>query len=177
VNPVFNLFRFKIVSIFLFLGMFVYACGVVPRDSAPSSGNGAGSAPIAASSTVSGFDMVVQQLYGAHSEWEGTPYVLGGNGMNGVDCSAFTQMVYREYFGQNLPRNTREQIQEGAGVRRNSIRPGDLIFFRTNRGVLHVGIAIEDGDFLHASVSSGVMISNLSENYWAGRFLGVRRVL
>ena len=176
-NAVFNLFRFKIVSMFLFIGIFFYACGVVPRDSAPSSGSGPGSVPVAASATVSGFDEVVQQLYGAHGEWEGTPYILGGNGINGVDCSSFTQIVFRDFFGEDLPRNTREQLQEGSGVRRNSILPGDLIFFRTDRGVLHVGIAIEDGDFLHASVPRGVMISNLSQNYWAGRYLGARRIL
>ena len=97
--------------------------------------------------------------------------------MNGIDCSAFTQIVYRDFFGEDLPRNTRKQLGEGSGVRRSSIRPGDLIFFRTSRNVLHVGIAMEGGDFLHASVSNGVMISNLSEPYWAGKYLGTRRVL
>jgi cell wall-associated NlpC family hydrolase len=131
--------------------------------------------PMAAS--VSGFEQVVQKLHGAHREWEGTPYVLGGSGMNGIDCSAFTQVVFREYFGTSIPRHTRDQLQEGSGIRRNAIRPGDLVFFRTNRGVLHVGIAMENDRFLHASVSNGVMISSLSENYWAGRYLGARRVL
>jgi cell wall-associated NlpC family hydrolase len=173
VNPVKNLSRIKKVSLFIFFGAFISACGVLPRDSAQLPNNH--DTPVAASG--SGFDRVVQQLHGAHSEWQGTPYVLGGSGMNGVDCSSFTQIVFRDFFGYDLPRNTREQLQEGSGVRRNQIRPGDLIFFRTNRGVLHVGIAMEDGDFLHASVSNGVMISNLSQNYWAGRYLGTRRVL
>jgi cell wall-associated NlpC family hydrolase len=120
---------------------------------------------------------VLNQLHSAHTEWEGTPYLLGGTGMNGIDCSAFTQVVYRDFFGLSLPRNTRQQLSEGQGVRRNHIRPGDLVFFRTGRRTLHVGIAMENGDFLHASVSSGVMISNLSESYWGGKFMGVRRVL
>lgn len=113
----------------------------------------------------------------AHQEWQGTPYLLGGEGIGGVDCSSFIQIVFKEYFGKNIPRHTRDQLQEGTGVRRNFIRPGDLIFFRTGRGVLHVGIAMEEGDFLHASVSSGVMISNLSQRYWATRYLGARRLM
>lgn len=165
----------------LFVSALLAACGTLPRSGAPVTGSGPervsneSNPPLAAS--VSGFENVVLKLHGAHREWEGTPYLLGGSGMNGVDCSAFIQIVFREYFGETLPRNTREQLQEGSGVRRNSIRPGDLVFFRTNRGVLHVGIAIENGDFLHASVSNGVMISSLSESYWAGRYLGARRIL
>ncbi|MCC5907613.1 MAG: C40 family peptidase [Balneolaceae bacterium] len=119
---------------------------------------------------------VQQQLNSAHNEWQGTPYRLGGSSQNGVDCSAFTQIVFRDFFELNLPRHTSEQIQAGTGIRRSAIQPGDLIFFRTSRGVLHVGIAMGGGDFLHASLSSGVMISNISQSYWAGRYLGARRV-
>lgn len=165
--------RYLSIISFLFL---LTGCGVVPRDGGPQSqSTGSGNLPAAAA--VSSFDRVVNQLHSAHREWEGTPYQLGGNGINGIDCSAFTQVVYQDFFGEDLPRNTRNQLQEGSGVRRESIRPGDLIFFRTSRNVLHVGIAMEDGDFLHASVSNGVMISNLSESYWAGRYIGTRRVL
>lgn len=168
-----NLLRPENVSLIIISLFFLGACGAVPRGSV-SSGSGNNS-PVAAS--VSDFNHVVQQLHGAHNEWEGTPYLLGGSGINGVDCSSFIQIVFKEFFSRDLPRNTRAQLQEGSGVRRNQIRPGDLIFFRTNRGVLHVGIAMEEGDFLHASVSNGVMISNLSQRYWAGRYLGSRRVL
>lgn len=157
-----------ITAVFLLGG-----CGVVPRDTdrpvVPEQ------KPVAAS--VSTFDRVVDQLHSAHNEWEGTPYRLGGSGINGIDCSAFTQTVFRDFFGEELPRHTSDQLQVGEGVRRNSIRPGDLIFFRTGRGVLHVGVAMENGDFLHASVSKGVMISNLSDAYWAGKYIGTRRVL
>lgn len=155
---------------------FLIGCGVVERGSRPVADNTEPpERPMAAN--VSKEVDVSEQLWGAHREWKGTPYILGGNGINGVDCSSFTQIVYRDYFGENLPRNTRNQLQEGSGVRRNSIQPGDLIFFRTARGVLHVGIAMEDGDFLHASTSSGVMISNLGERYWSARYLGARRIL
>lgn len=126
---------------------------------------------------VAGSVPVIQKLNSAHGEWEGTPYVLGGSSINGIDCSAFTKIVFEDYFEITIPRHTSEQIQAGNGVRRNYIQPGDLVFFRTAKGVLHVGIAMEDDRFLHASVSSGVMISSLRERYWANRYLGTRRVL
>lgn len=147
------------------------SCGIAERTTEPRGGSETDRSRSISVSSVS------EQLFSAHSEWEGTPYVLGGSGINGVDCSSFTQIVFRGYFGTQLPRNTREQLQEGESVRRQHISPGDLIFFRTDRNMLHVGIAIENGDFLHASVSQGVMISNLSEPYWAGKYIGTRRVL
>ena len=129
------------------------------------------------SSRIEHLTSIQKQLQNAHHEWQGTPYRYGGEGSNGIDCSAFTQQVFRDFFNKDLPRNTRSQLQEGEGVRRRSIKTGDLIFFKTGRRALHVGISMGNGEFLHASVSSGVMISNLKEQYWAARYLGARRVL
>ena len=160
----------------IFFTIFITSCGVSREGSQPQ--RSAPESPALITTTPENERRTVQQqLHSAHQDWKGTPYILGGSGRNGVDCSSFTQIVYRDYFGIDLPRHTSQQLQEGRGVRRNQIRPGDLIFFRTARGVLHVGIAIEDGDFLHASVSSGVMISNINQNYWAGIYIGTRRVM
>lgn len=150
-------------------------CGIAERTAQPDNSSDSRTPAVAAVSVER--SSVTDQLHSAHSEWEGTPYVLGGSGMNGIDCSALTQNVLRDFFGVQIPRHTSEQLQAGTSVRRQAIRPGDLIFFRTGRNLLHVGIALEGGDFLHASVSQGVMISNLSERYWGGRYLGARRVL
>lgn len=150
------------------------ACGVVRQGAGPVSEGPNSSAMMSVSPVETN---VNEQLYSAYETWKGTPYVLGGSGTNGVDCSSFTQIVYRNYFNEQLLRNTRQQLGQGTGVRRQHIRPGDLLFFRTAQDTLHVGIAMENGDFLHASVSKGVMISNLSQQYWAGRYLGARRLL
>lgn len=156
------------IWLILILSFLITSCGVVERSARPVD-----------ESTVNqtSENTVVDQLKKAHLQWEGTPYILGGSGVGGVDCSSFTQIVFQEYFGLELPRNTRQQLQEGQGVRRNYIRPGDLVFFKTGRRLLHVGIAMEGGDFVHASVSSGVMISNIKQEYWAARYLGTRRIL
>jgi cell wall-associated NlpC family hydrolase len=129
------------------------------------------------SSRIENLTSIQKQLQNAHQEWQGTPYRYGGEGSNGIDCSAFTQQVFRDFFNKDLPRHTRSQLQEGEGIRRRSIKTGDLIFFKTGRRSLHVGISMGNGDFLHASVSSGVIVSNIAEQYWATRYLGARRVL
>ena len=160
--------------------LFLSSCGVIREGQrpVPRTPSTTGTTPaISVSSERSSFDEVQEQLQSAHTQWRGTPYRLGGNDSSGIDCSAFTQTVFREFLDSQLPRNTRQQLQEGIGVRRQHVLPGDLLFFRTSSGVLHVGIAMGNEDFLHASVSNGVMISNLSENYWAGRYLGARRIL
>ncbi|WP_340106499.1 C40 family peptidase [Rhodohalobacter sp. 8-1] len=149
------------------LFLILSSCGVVNEQRVPQQ----------ATRTAAQESHVLDALNQAHNNWRGTPYVLGGAGMGGVDCSSFTQIVFKDYFGIELPRNTRQQLQEGTSVRRNYTRPGDLVFFKTGRNMLHVGIIMKGDRFLHASVSSGVMISNIGQRYWATKYLGTRRIL
>jgi cell wall-associated NlpC family hydrolase len=116
-------------------------------------------------------------LLQAYSEWEGTPYLLGGETKSGIDCSQLVNTIFDEYFNIDLPRTTRRQLNAGKNIRRSAVRTGDLIFFRTGRKTLHVGIAVNRGEFLHASTSNGVMISKLGNSYWRERYLTARRVL
>ncbi len=113
----------------------------------------------------------------AYKDWKGVPYILGGAGYTGVDCSSFMQIVFGDYFEIKLPRNTREQMKEGSSVKRNKIKLGDMVFFKTGRDSYHVGVMVNNEQFLHASTSSGVMISGLQERYWADAYLTTRRVL
>jgi len=120
---------------------------------------------------------IISSLDLAYKDWKGVPYVLGGTGYNGVDCSSFMQIVFADYFEMELPRNTREQMKEGKSVRKNRIKLGDMIFFKTGRDSYHVGVMINNEQFLHASTSSGVMISGIQERYWADAYLTTRRIL
>ncbi len=113
----------------------------------------------------------------AYRTWNGTPYEWGGTTGSGVDCSAFMQIVFNQYFGVEIPRNTRRQIYAGKEVNRKNLKPGDLIFFKTGRKTLHVGVIIEKPKFLHASTSQGVTISSLENYYWRSRFLTAKRIL
>jgi cell wall-associated NlpC family hydrolase len=108
----------------------------------------------------------------------GVPYLYGGTGKKGMDCSAFTSQVYESATGSPLPRSTAEQYSRGEEVEREDLRFGDLVFFNTTgRSPSHVGIYIEDDLFAHASVTYGVTISSLESSYYNKRFVGARRII
>jgi cell wall-associated NlpC family hydrolase len=107
----------------------------------------------------------------------GTPYRQGGNDLRGFDCSGFVQYVYGQH-GLQLPRNVASLYQRGIHVDRGPLLAGDLIFFSTvTVGASHVGIALGNGNFVHAPSSGGhVRIENLKSNYWGKRYVGARRI-
>ena len=106
----------------------------------------------------------------------GVPYVFGGTSTGGFDCSGYTQHVFA-MMGLRIPRTADAQYYAGSHVGRDQIVPGDLVFFQTYEpGPSHVGIYLGNGRFAHASSSHGVMVSNLSDSYWAARYLGAKRL-
>lgn len=111
-----------------------------------------------------------QALIQSVDSWMGTPYRFGGTDRSGVDCSAFVRSVYREALDLRLPRTTGEQRRAGTVIDGSEVGFGDLVFFRISRTQGHVGVIIGDGQFAHASTSSGVTVSNLDEPYWRSRF-------
>lgn len=119
---------------------------------------------------------VKKGLYSQHSEWKGVKYRMGGLNKRGIDCSGFVYLTFRSKLGIKIPRTTKAQAKLGKAIRKSNLRAGDLVFFKTSRKVRHVGIYIEDGKFLHASTSRGVMISRLSNTYWRSKYWQARRV-
>ena len=119
---------------------------------------------------------VREALLARHSAWQGVPYRLGGDDHAGLDCSAFTQLTYRDLFGIAIPRDTGAQRAAGRVLPPTQALPGDLLFFNTGRYDRHVGIYMGGKQFLHVSTRAGVMISSLAEDYWARRFVSVVRI-
>jgi cell wall-associated NlpC family hydrolase len=107
----------------------------------------------------------------------GKPYVWGAEGPRAFDCSGLTQYVYQK-VGIDLPRRAVSQSQIGDATRR--LRRGDLVFFSTDERrslVTHVGIYEGGGVMINASKRHGrVRRDDLSEEYWADRFMFARRV-
>ncbi len=109
---------------------------------------------------------VQQALYEQLKEWYRVPNRVGGLSKSGVDCSGFTLLTFREYFGIELPRSTIRQAQVGMDIGRHELKPGDLVFFRTGFVQRHVGMYTGAGKFIHASTSRGVTESRMDNPYW-----------
>ena len=110
----------------------------------------------------------------------GVRYVRGGNSAEqGFDCSGFTRYVFENSLGLVLPRRADEQARIAGllQVKRDELRPGDLVFFNTmRRAFSHVGIYVGEGKFIHAPrAGSEVRIEDMRVSYWAKRFNGARR--
>jgi NlpC/P60 family len=110
----------------------------------------------------------------------GVPYRHGGTSAeSGFDCSGFTRHVFEMSIGMVLPRRAAEQAKSESlqQVKRNELKPGDLVFFNTmRRAFSHVGIYVGDGNFIHAPRTGGkVRIESMREAYWSARFNGARR--
>lgn len=115
--------------------------------------------------------------------FEGVRYKYGGTTKKGMDCSG---LVYSAYKSENinLPRTTKDLSKTGIWVDVNDVQEGDLLFFATKKNsriINHVGIVTISRtgyvEFIHASTSKGVMISNLAERYWYLSYVQARRIL
>ena len=109
----------------------------------------------------------------------GVPYRYGGSSRSGTDCSGLVIQVFGP-LGLKLPRQSAMQAQVGQPVAYAALTAGDLVFFDTAGGgsVTHVGIYLGDGAFINANSYNGeVAINQLSEKYFAQRYLGARRIL
>ena len=120
---------------------------------------------------------VYKRLNQHYSHWKGTPYELGGLNKNGIDCSGFVHVTFREAFGMQLPRTTEDLAAAGRKIGKNQLDVGDLVFFKTGISKHHVGIYIGNQQFIHASTSNGVMKSSLSNPYWSRHYWKSTRLL
>jgi cell wall-associated NlpC family hydrolase len=112
------------------------------------------------------------------SKYMGVPYLSGGAGPAGMDCSGYTMVVYKNAVGLQLPRSCSEQAKLGRAVQFSDLKFGDLIFFNTTgASKSHVGIYLGDDLFAHASVTLGVTISSLQSSYYSKRYETARRIM
>ncbi len=126
-------------------------------------------------------DELRRQLVETALMYRGVPYVYGSESPQAFDCSGFTRFVYTRVTGLSLPRSARGQYADGTPVSKEEAKPGDILGFDTfGSGPSHVGIYLGDGKVIHAASAgsqTGVIVSKLSDKYYAERWLGVRRYL
>ncbi|MEV7597553.1 C40 family peptidase [Kitasatospora sp. NPDC089797] len=130
------------------------------QDSRPSSGGESSTG-----STESAIDYALAQL--------GKPYVWGGNGPSGYDCSGLVQQAYRR-SGISLPRVADDQYAATTPISAGQLRRGDLVFWSDSgraSGIHHVGIYLGGGKFVEAPrPGKTVRISTLNSGYYPTHF-------
>ncbi len=120
------------------------------------------------------------QIIRTAEKYLGTRHCMGGNTKKCLDCSGLTYLS----FAQNnitVPRRSQDQARYGRIIfNQSDLKKGDLVFFtksyKSSDYITHVGIYLGNNSFIHASTSSGVVITPLHNPWWSQRFVFGTRV-
>lgn len=118
------------------------------------------------------------KLYYFIDDWMGVPYKYGGKDKNGIDCSGFTGLLYKEVYNKNISGPTSKLIELTNIIPESELKEGDMVFFQIEKKgkVSHVGVYLQNNKFVHATTKKGVMINDLSETYYKQHYFKSGRV-
>jgi cell wall-associated NlpC family hydrolase len=101
----------------------------------------------------------------------GKPYIFGGTGPNGFDCSGLAMMAWKA-AGVSIPRTSYDQWAQLPHVSTSSLEPGDILVFY---GASHVGIYIGGGKMVDAPHTGAVIEVVSLAGYWDSVLIGAVR--
>lgn len=121
-----------------------------------------------------GVSQTRQDLVQLSKNYLGIPYQWGGTSPNGFDCSGFTQFLMKQN-GLQIPRTAGDQYLKCSKIDSLNAQCGDLIFFKNENKISHVGMVIskkgESIRMIHASSSKGISIIEVAKStYWKKRY-------
>lgn len=115
------------------------------------------------------------ELMSFYNEWKGTRYSTTGNSKKGISPGNYVQRLFKEKFELDISNNPWKQLKFGDKVKKSDLQIGDLVFFKKSRNRMHVGIYMNNGDFMHSSVK-GVKFTKLNKAYYKNTYYTARRV-
>lgn len=136
---------------------------------------------IAALATLNALD-VEKDVVARSRTYVGSAYRTGGVEPPAFDCSGFVGFILRP-FVPALPRLSRDMADFGTPIKKEDLRPGDLVFFATTEtagAISHVAMYIGDGKIIHAisdGPERGVHVTALDARYWKKHYHSAARVL
>lgn len=119
------------------------------------------------------------KLVEVSKKYIGTPYVTGGTGRWGFDCSGYTMTVFAD-AGIDISRSLYVQLADSIIVAREDMQPGDLVIFSNTDGpyfASHIGMYLGNGMMIHCGTTKGVTIVDLNAKYYDSHFQCARRVV
>jgi cell wall-associated NlpC family hydrolase len=108
----------------------------------------------------------------------GAPYRSGGQTAVGFDCSGLVYYGLSSLYPCKIPRVSYRLPKSTKPIIKDSLQPGDLVFFDTNGGrdfINHVGVYRGNDSFIHSSTRKGVIISRLDSGFYENSFMKAGR--
>lgn len=128
-----------------------------------------------AQTTLSDSAIAAQSIENTYTEWYKTHYQMGGNSKRGIDCSHFTAAMYANVFHKTVSGSaaTFYNQLDTTFTSPLELKTGDMVFFNIRgKHLSHVGVYVGNNEFVHATVHSGVLKSNLNEPYYTRYYKG-----
>ncbi len=127
---------------------------------------------------LAGSEKLTEQVAAYALNYVGVPYVYGGNTPEqGFDCSGYVKYVYAK-VGIEIARVAADQANQGVEVSREELQIGDLVFFKMDGAIDHVGLYLGGGVFIHSpKPGESVRVDNLDDNYYVKRFAVAKRYI
>jgi cell wall-associated NlpC family hydrolase len=146
------------------------ACGSNPPAQAPVDRHSAGqpvASPVRSTAGQRAAAIALDQV--------GVPYRYGGTTPGGFDCSGLVQYSYKQ-AGLNVPRTTGQLWSAASPVGRSELKAGDLLFFRIEGKMSHVGLYLGERRFVHAPQSGRkVSVESLDSPFYKGALIRAGR--
>jgi cell wall-associated NlpC family hydrolase len=169
---------FRLGGALLLVTVTAAACSMAPYRVPAESGRAPASVPVppqpAVAPVPSDRGVAIAQRAG---QLVGARYRYGGTGPDAFDCSGLVYYVH-DALGIRVPRTAAEQMVAAAPVKREALKPGDLVFFRdAGPRITHVGVYTGNGVFVHAPQSGRrVSYDSLHQDYYRENFVGAGRL-